>query len=490
MKAPRRPLFKSVFAKYMALFSVFVIASILLLGVTKITLSANFWGREQEQSMTEDAQMLAAAISNQTERNVTGGYSLRMDENGVLPTLIRTVAETSDVGLLVTGMDGSVLIRSTDLPSSLSNLAEAEIAHVGNGLAANGTFFEISTLGDQLPARHYVAAAPIVHSQTPLGYVFILSPSSTFGAYVVEQLQMYLIAALVALILVLICSYVVAYRLVRPLKQMAAVTKRFGEGDFSCRVNVNGKDEVSQLAQSLNEMAVSLASVEGMSRIFVANVSHELKTPMTTISGFIDGILDVTIAPEKQQHYLRIVSDEVRRLSRLVNAMLNLSRIDNGTLAFHPVTFDLAELVCKTALSFEQRVEQKNVQIEGLDTCCTPSPLQGDFDLLGQVVYNLLDNAVKFVDEGGTIRIHLCREADRTCFSVRNTGGGLPAEELPHLFERFYKSDKSRSVDKTGVGLGLYIVHHVIQLHGGEITVQSDAESYTEFAFWLPTGNV
>lgn len=490
MRTPRRPLFKSVFAKYMALFSVFLIVSILLLGVMQIALSANYWGREQEQSMTEDAQMLAVAISNQTERNVTGGYSLRMDENGVLPTVIRTVAETSEVELMVVGMDGSILIRSSDLKLASSGVTAEEIRRIGEKLTADGSFFEIGTIGDMLPAPHYVAAAPIVHSQTPLGYVFILSPSSTFGAYVADQLQVYLIAALVALVFVLICSYVVAYRLVRPLKQMAAVTKRFGEGDFSCRVNVNGKDEVSQLAQSLNEMAVSLASVEGMSRSFVANVSHELKTPMTTISGFIDGILDGTIPPEKQQHYLRIVSDEVRRLSRLVNAMLNLSRIDNGTLAFHPVTFDLAELVCKTALSFEQRVEQKNVQIEGLDTCCTPSPLLGDFDLLGQVVYNLLDNAVKFVDVGGTIHIHLCREADRTCFSIRNTGSGVPADELPHLFERFYKSDKSRGVDKTGVGLGLYIVHHVIQLHGGEITVQSDAETYTEFAFWLPTGNV
>ena len=207
--------------------------------------------------------------------------------------------------------------------------------------------------------------------------------------------------------------------------------------------------EVAELASSLNNMAVSLSSVEGMRRSFVANVSHELKTPMTTIAGFIDGILDGTIPPDKRNYYLKIVSDEVKRLSRLVKSMLDLSRIDSGQMKLNPVRFDLTEVTCSALLSFERRIEEKNMTVEGLEDC-PRMEVNGDFDLLGQVVYNLLDNAVKFTNEGGTLSIHITRRDGRVYCAIRNSGVGIPANEMPHIFERFYKSDKSRSLDKNG----------------------------------------
>jgi signal transduction histidine kinase len=232
-------------------------------------------------------------------------------------------------------------------------------------------------------------------------------------------------------------------------------------------------------------MAVSLSSVEEMRRSFVGNVSHELKTPMTTIAGFIDGILDGTIPPEKRGYYLKIVSDEVKRLSRLVKAMLDLSRIDSGQLTIKRVPFDLTEVTCSMLLSFEQRLEEKRVTVEGLEDA-PRLMVQADFDLIGQVVYNLVDNATKFIDEGGTLSFGLAERDKRVYCRVRNTGAGIPAEEMPHIFERFYKSDRSRSLDKKGVGLGLYIVKNVISLHGGEIAVRSVEGEYCEFEFWLP----
>ena len=243
--------------------------------------------------------------------------------------------------------------------------------------------------------------------------------------------------------------------------------------------------KVAELATALNAMAVSLSSVEGMRRSFVANVSHELKTPMTTIAGFIDGILDGTIPDEKRNYYLKIVSNEVKRLSRLVRSMLDLSRIDSGELKINPVRFDMTEVVCTALLSFERRIDEKRIDIVGLGDC-PRMEVQGDFDLLGQVLYNLLDNAVKFTNEGGTIAIHLEKKDGRVYCAVRNSGEGVPSHEMPRLFERFYKSDKSRSLDKNGVGLGLYIVKTVINLHQGEIMVRSVEGEYTEFAFWLP----
>ena len=232
-------------------------------------------------------------------------------------------------------------------------------------------------------------------------------------------------------------------------------------------------------------MARSLSSVETMRRSFVANVSHELRTPMTTIAGFIDGILDGTIPAEKRDYYLKIVSDEIKRLSRLVKTMLSLSRIDSGQLRLNMVDFDLLGLTGQTLLTFEKRIEEKSITIEGLEDA-EPMPVHGDYDLLGQVLYNLLDNAVKFTNVGGSIQIHIEKRDDRTVCSIRNTGAGIPAEEMPRIFERFYKSDRSRGLDKNGIGLGLYIVQTAVALHKGEVLVRSVEGDYTEFSFWLP----
>jgi signal transduction histidine kinase len=292
-------------------------------------------------------------------------------------------------------------------------------------------------------------------------------------------------SALVMLLLVFLVNYILSDRLVRPLRQMSAAMRRYAAGDFSARVQTKGKDEVAQLAESLNAMAVSLSAEEETHRSFVANVSHELKTPMTSIAGFVDGILDGTIPPERQAHYLRIVSDETKRLSRLVTAMLNLSRIDAGKLAVNATSFDLCEAVVGALLSLEQPITDRKLSVEGLEDC-PRMPVCTDRDLLGQVVYNLLENAAKFSNEGGLIRITLRHADNRVYCTVWNSGDGIPAPELPHVFERFYKTDKSRGLDKNGLGLGLYLTHNIVRLLGGEITVRSAEGRWCAFEFWLP----
>jgi len=318
-----------------------------------------------------------------------------------------------------------------------------------------------------------------------IAYVFVSSPSDRLVDYIVSNLQVFLLSSMTVLALTFAVMYLMTFRLVRPLREMAAATRRFAQGDFSAHLTVKGRDEVAELAGALNSMAVSLSSLEDMRRDFVSNISHELKTPMTTIAGFIDGILDGTIPADRRDHYLQIVSVEVKRLARLVKSMLDLSRIDSGQLKLTPVSFDLTEMAGRTLLSFEQRICDKRVTVEGLEDAprCT---VCADFDLIGQVVYNLLDNATKFVNEDGTLTIALAVRDGRVFCRVRNSGAGIPAPEMPHIFERFYKSDRSRSLDKQGVGLGLYIVKNVISLHGGEIAVRSAEDEYCEFEFWLP----
>ena len=250
------------------------------------------------------------------------------------------------------------------------------------------------------------------------------------------------------------------------------------------RVPVESYDEIGQLAISFNNMASSLATTEVARRSFTANVSHELRTPMTTIAGFVDGILDGTIPPERRDDYLRIVSDEIKRLSRLVRSMLNIARIEAGELEMKPDLFDVNDTVIKTVFTFEQPLEAKQIEVRGLDR--GKVMVEADPDLIHQVVYNLIENAFKFVNEGGYIEVNYTESDAGTAVGIKNSGDGIAKDEIPHIFDRFYKTDKSRSRDKGGAGLGLHIVRSIINLHGGDIIVRSVEGEYSEFVFTIP----
>ena len=210
---------------------------------------------------------------------------------------------------------------------------------------------------------------------------------------------------------------------------------------------------------------------------------------MQTIGGFVDGILDGTIPPERQNQYLRIVSDEVKRLSRLVWSMLNISRIEAGETKITPVDFNIVETIIQTLFNFEHLIEKKHVEVGGLEDVGKVM-VKADPDLIHQVVYNLIDNAVKFVDEGGKISFRFETKGTMTSFTVRNSGEGISKEEIQRVFEKFYKTDRSRGLDKRGVGLGLYIVRTIVNLHGGEIVVRSMDGEYCEFTVSLPSGRI
>ena len=206
---------------------------------------------------------------------------------------------------------------------------------------------------------------------------------------------------------------------------------------------------------------------------------------MTSIAGFIDGILDGTIPKEKEDYYLKIVSDEVRRLSRLVVAMLNMSKIESGDFQMKPKPYNICDQIIHILLTFEQKIESKNIEIIGLENIGVHYVL-ADPDMIYQVVYNLFDNAVKFTNNGGYIAIAVSDEGENIRISIKNSGEGIDSNELVHIFERFYKVDKSRSLDSKGAGLGLYIVKTMVEMHGGRIFARSDSKTEAEFVFTLP----
>ena len=476
-------MFKSVFFKYFSLIGAVVAGGFLAMTCLQILFSARALNVEKRELLQVNAERIAThtvMAATQTHISHDGHVVYQLDQTSLSP-LLNLLSDAIDADVLITDSRGRVLLCSEKSMNSLiGNTAPSQLLP-----RIEDSYYEIGQLAGLYKERQHTVAVPVTVDDQALAYVFVCSPAEGMLQILTDNLRIYALSVAGALLLCVAVLWLLTYRFVRPLRQMAAATRRYARGDFSARTQVKGKDEVAELAVALNQMAVSLSSLETMRRSFIANVSHELKTPMTTIAGFIDGILDGTVPADKQAHYLRIVSDEVKRLSRLVRSMQDLSRIDAGELKLNSVRLDLTEVVGRTLVSFEKRIEEKRLRITGLEEY-TKLEIAGDYDLMNQVVYNLLDNAIKFTNEGGDIDIRLARENGWITAAIRNSGEGIPACEMPQIFERFYKSDRSRSLDKNGMGLGLYIVQTVIRLHGGEITVRSLEGEFTEFSFWLP----
>lgn len=471
-------MFKTVFSKYFAATAAIIFFSFLLLTGSHALFARRYWLRDKQKVLADHAANVSGFV-------VQNSIEITPDKHFFPHTLsspLERLAESFDGNILVTDVNFRVVLCSDN--SSCEHM-DKTLPTAFHAPLKNGSLFTVSRVNDFYSEAQYCSGTVLKQNATVIGYVIVTSSAKELVQYIIENVQISLISGLSVMMVAFVVLYLMTYRMVRPLRQMAVATRQFSQGDFSYRIKVSGKDEVAELAAALNGMASSLSAFEDAHRSFVGNVSHELRTPMTTISGFIDGILDGTIPPERHGEYLHVVSDEIRRLSRLVQSMLDLSRIDTGALKLRPVSFDLTAVVCSTLVLFEQRIEEKGVQIEGLDTC-SPQFVVADYDLMQQVVYNLIDNAVKFTENGGRLRLQVLRKQDRTYCMIRNSGEGIPSIELPHIFERFYKSDRSRGLDKHGTGIGLYIVKTLIDLHGGEITVSSREREYAEFTFWLP----
>ncbi len=318
-------------------------------------------------------------------------------------------------------------------------------------------------------------------------YVIATSPISQVESLMSTMTKLFLMSAAVPVIVMLFAFFAIIYKMVKPLKSMSDAAKAMAKGDFSKRIPVTSDDEIGELAISFNMMTNSLSRLETMRRSFVGSVSHELRTPMTTISGFIDGILDGTIPEDKREYYLSIVSSEVKRLSRLVTSMLDIAKLEAGEVKLKYEGFSFNEMLLSVVLGQEQRIEKGKLQIEGLDTLKAVN-ISGDRDLLYQAIYNLVDNAIKFTNDGGKISFCLEDNNENMSFIIKNTGSGIPASELPFVFERFYKVDKSRSDIRNSLGLGLYLVKTIVSAHKGQVSVSSKEGEFTAFKVILPKG--
>ncbi len=321
----------------------------------------------------------------------------------------------------------------------------------------------------------------------PCGYILASTGYDAVDSVMRDALKINLRTILIILPICVIAVWLVVRRQTKPIKELTAAAKQLRRGQMSARVPTDSSNttEIQELAVAFNNMAQALEKSETRRQEFVANVSHELKTPMTTISGYMDGMLDGTIPPEQQRHYMEVTSEEVKRLARLVRNMLDISRLQGNPIPPEKKRrFDLCESVGQTLITLEQKINAKHLEVE------TELPPEGamsyaDPDAITQVIYNLTENAVKFSAKGGTLGIKIGQTANnKYLLTVTNDGQTIPPEELPLVFDRFHKADKSRSADREGWGLGLYIVHTIIRSHGEDIFVTS-RDGKTSFSFTM-----
>lgn len=464
---------KSIFLRYFTTVAVICFVSVVLFSSIVVFNSQQQWIEDKNELLSKNVEIIARMSSE---------ISVKQSCD-----TIDVIGEIIDATIFVVDESGNFIYISgnqKDAPD-YSQPIDAKVLKK----ALRGKYSEKGTLNGALKSKCFVVGVPIEYSGVAQGVVFATVPMRAANTYTVSTLKTVILCAVTVLIFAFCVTYVVSAQMSRPLRNMAQVVKKIESGDFSAKVPVGRHDEIGQLAEALNKMTVSIGALENMRRSFISSVSHELKTPMQTISGFVDGILDGTIPENEREKYLRIVSEETKRLSRLVNSMLQLSRLESEKMKLNKTTFNISDMIISVFLSFEKKVEEKNINIVELDLL-EPLTLTADRDLIYQVVYNLTENAIKFTPNGGEISVKCVSDKQAVKLSIRNTGEGLTQKEMTQIFDRFYKTDRSRSVDKSGMGFGLYIVKTIVSLHNGYISVGSVLSEYTEFEVKLPNSEI
>ena len=472
---------KSSFGRSFFTIATILLLSLVLLGTSFQMLINNYMTDNTISGLTQDAQILA---------DLAAAYSIDGSLNSREFVLNLDIAtQISSFDAVICDSRGKIVICSC-----YPNLCEHIGWHIDENYLAqvirNGGDTSTGIIRGLYTDSRYVVCLPIISSGTSNGIVMVSTPVIATTQILNRISNLFLTTSSFVVLLAVAVASFFTRRESRPLQDMAKAANAFGHGNLDSRVRVDEStsEEMQELALAFNNMATSLQKSEYQRQEFVANVSHELKTPMTTISGYIDGILDGTIPENRHSYYLQIVSDETKRLSRLVRSMLDISQLHSQDIPEEKkMHFDLEEIMGQVLITFEKKITDKKLEVD-VDMPDHPVYTIANRDYITQVIYNLLDNAVKFCPEGKQLGLRIRIGGSKIYATISNEGDTIPPEELPLVFDRFHKLDKSRSKNRDGWGLGLYIVKTIVCSHGENISVTS-RDGRTEFTFTLPLVN-
>ncbi len=452
----------------------------LLLGIMALVLAAGpgSYLIEQglERSVSEDLYREANAISS----NGTIRYDISGQNLSVIRSNLSSVAAFQDSVIWILNSQGEIILNTgTDIPAD----SPIDIKNF-DPVTWGSNYYQVGDFYGYFPDERISVIAPLTDNMSIKGYICIHYPMSALYERRSNILEIILI--LFAIFYVLTCFLFLIYihHVDSPLREIAKGAGEFAHGNFAYRIPVNSQDEMGYLANTLNFMAERINTNGKYQQNIISNVSHDFRSPLTSIKGYVEAMLDGTIPPEMQERYLKIIAYEAGRLEKLTRSLLTLNELDIQKRSLHMQRFDINDMIKTTAITFEGICTGRKIRME-LMLSGKELFARADVEQIEQVLHNLLDNAVKFSPDNSTITIDTTEKNDKIFVSVKDRGPGIPRESLPKIWNRFYKADASRGRDQQGTGLGLSIVKEIIHAHGQNIDVISTEDVGTEFIFAL-----
>ena len=422
---------KSISVAFFSLVSTLMVLGIVLMGASEWVLFKNYFAKDRYETLDQ-----VVGVTQRTAQYLVQQAELpEGDELDALSTKLEIIGESAEAYLFFTDNDGRVMIASS--PDKLESLTVPEEMMEKIDASDADYYHVFGTLGGMLDGKSYITVSEMRNENgQPSGYLFLCSSGEQLTQFKQQFWSNFLLSACVMLLCASILTKILMRQLTDPLQKVTDAAQRFGGGDLSVRVEgVEGEGEAADLARTFNRMADNIQMNDNSRGQFMGNIAHELRTPMTTIKGFVDGILDGTIPPDMQNHYLQLVSEETGRLARLIQNMLDLSKLESGEYQVNARMFNIWETITGVALSAEQRINDGMIDIDGL-TMDEKVLVYADPDLIHQVAYNLLDNAIKFTPKGGTVTAKLTRSGRMLRLSVTDSGSGIAQNVRSSVFSR------------------------------------------------------
>lgn len=464
---------QSICTKFLLGYVIFGLFSYVLIATYVPDMLTNYFVHETSSSLYKEAVLIADTYASKLYTN-----ELSLD---TVKNQLDALTVFLDADIWILNPSGRLVLDS----AHELNIDDITLIEDFDPLGFTGNYYTVGTFYDSFETEMLSVLAPINSNYEVNGYVVIHSDyrAITEKCYSLQGAIYYCFGILFVLSFILFLFF---FEFVfMPLKKIRKASEQYANGNFHYELQPESHDEIGYLAGILSYMAGEIARSEDDQKKFVANVSHDFRSPLTSIRGYLEAMLDGTIPPELYEKYLKIVLNETERLTKLTNGLLQLNNLNTKGMLLEKTDFDINKVIRDTAASFEGTCNKKHIKLQLLLTG-EELFVRADLGKIQQVLYNLLDNAIKFSYENSSIKIETTEKKNKLFISVKDYGIGIPKDELKLVWDRFYKSDASRGKDKKGTGLGLSITKEIIHSHGENINVVSTLDAGSEFIFTLP----
>lgn len=474
----RKDFLRTLFSRMLATYMTVTLGLLLLSGVVIGALMSGFVMREQKQNVANEIAVVSELYFNTTGASV--------GENAAILEL-NTIARHYDALIQIIALDGTMAqYASGSKWDSIMNTryTEEEITRMLNAVSdldsSSVRFTQQKTTFQML-----IGSRPMLEEGVATHVIrFYVDITEARGAVGMAYMEVILVS-LIAVLISVIAVYYTTTRLTRPFMEINEIVQKYSKGDYNVRIPISSIEEATQLAISFNTMADQLKDLEATRRSFVANVSHELRSPLTSMKGFLEAMQDGTIGPDEYEKYIGIVLSETKRMAVMVNDLLDLARIESGKTALKLEIFDINELIRRTLITFEARIYEHHMEVD-VKFAQEQYYVEADSAQISQVLRNIIDNAIKYSPDDSKLRIATYAMKREIYVSIQDNGQGIPEQDIPHVFDRFYKVEKAHTPSKqSGTGLGLSIVKRIIDQHNQTITLKSAKGKGSTFTFTL-----